>query len=100
MDRQSSRLFSLRALLRRNYLRGTLALLLLLIVTPSAGAELVNYKLSGSMPAFGDVVFDPSFQISPDGQTVVYVADQEADEVFELFASYDESTIYVPLILR
>ena len=42
-----------------------------------------NVKLSGLMPAFGDVIF---FQISPDGRYAVYLADQETDGVNELYS--------------
>jgi Tol biopolymer transport system component len=42
-----------------------------------------NIKLSGVMPAFGDVNF---FQISPDGRYAVYVADQNTDGVNELYS--------------
>ena len=48
------------------------------------------------MPAFGDV---SEFKISPNSQTIVYVADQQTDEVFELFAFY-WSKLYLPLLLR
>jgi Tol biopolymer transport system component len=40
-------------------------------------------KLSGTMPTFGDV---QDFQISPDGQYVVYRADQDTDEAIELYS--------------
>ncbi len=33
-----------------------------------------NVKLSGVMPAFGNITY---FQISPDGRYAVYVADQD-----------------------
>jgi Tol biopolymer transport system component len=57
-----------------------------------------NVKLSGTMPAFGDIgviyeeVYDGfitkvhDFQISPDGKYVVYRADQDTDRVFELYS--------------
>jgi Tol biopolymer transport system component len=61
-------------------------------------------KLSGPMVAGGDVGLGvartfqplrlPQFELSPDGKRVVYRADQDADEVFELFsAPIDGSTI-------
>jgi hypothetical protein len=55
-----------------------------------------NIKLSGVMPAFGDVSF---FQISPDGRYAVYLADQDTDEVFELYLTSDY-LLHLPLILR
>ena len=64
---------------------GLAAALLLLALTTTASAALVNQKISGTMPAFGDIEIIPFLQISPDGQTVVYVADQETDEAFELW---------------
>ncbi len=44
-------------------------------------------KLSGALVAGGNVATGPfpAFAISPDGARVVYLADQEKDEVFELF---------------
>lgn len=39
-------------------------------------------KLSGSMVAGGNVV---DFKVSPDGESVAYLADQDTDEVFELY---------------
>jgi Tol biopolymer transport system component len=42
-----------------------------------------NIKLSGVMPAYGDVT---SFQISPNGRYAVYLADQDTDGVFELYS--------------
>jgi hypothetical protein len=41
-------------------------------------------KLSGALVSGGDVYFD--FQISADSTRVVYSADQDADEVFELYS--------------
>ncbi len=47
-------------------------------------------KLNGSLPIGGDVSlqFD---KISPDGRKVVYKADQDADNVFELYASFENT---------
>ncbi len=41
-------------------------------------------KLNGALVQGGDVDF--AFRVSPDSQRVVYVADQAADEVFELYS--------------
>jgi Tol biopolymer transport system component len=41
------------------------------------------FKLSGTMPSFGDV---QDFKISPDGQYAVYLADQDSDDVIELYS--------------
>ncbi len=43
-------------------------------------------KLSGPMVAGGGVSNPFPFQVSPDGARVVYRADQDVDEVFELFS--------------
>jgi len=47
-------------------------------------------KLNGSLPAGGNVLdpttLVPSFGMSPDSTTVVYLADQETDEVIELYS--------------
>jgi Tol biopolymer transport system component len=51
-----------------------------LYVSNNEGAEII--KLSGNMVSGGNVV---DFQVSPDGGSVTYVADQARDEVFELY---------------
>jgi Tol biopolymer transport system component len=43
-------------------------------------------KLNGPMVEGGDLSFRPSIQISPDGQRVVYMADQDIDELVELYS--------------
>ena len=48
-----------------------------------------SVKLNGTMVAGGDVTMAyglGDFQVSPDGARVVYRADQDADDVFELFS--------------
>jgi len=62
---------------------GLTAVLLTLLLTITASAELVNRKISGTMPSFGDAEYS---QISPDGQYIVYSADQDANEVYELYS--------------
>jgi hypothetical protein len=60
-------------------------------------------KLNGTLVSGGQVI---DFHISPDSSRVVYKADQETDEQFELFVTLDEalassdSTVYLPLVLR
>ena len=57
---------------------------LLLNVTAFAQDQLGNpVQISAPQVVFGDV---QSFQVSPDGSRVVYVADQNTDGVFELFS--------------
>ena len=51
-----------------------------LYATSDDGKEII--KLSGTLVTGGNVV---DFKVSPDGGSVAYVADQEIDEVFELF---------------
>jgi Tol biopolymer transport system component len=60
-----------------------MAVLLSLVTVQAAYASIIRYKISGEMPPFGDVRND--FQISPDERYVVYVADQQTDEAFELY---------------
>jgi hypothetical protein len=62
-------------------------------------------RLDGPMAAGGEV--NPlSFQVSPDSGMAVYIADQDTDEVFELYASTTMSGVdygyktYIPMILR
>jgi Tol biopolymer transport system component len=47
-----------------------------------------SQKISGSLTAGGDVDYD--FRIDPSSTHVLYIADQEADEVFELFATFEQ----------
>jgi hypothetical protein len=58
-------------------------------------------KLNGTLVAGGDVV---DFQISPDSRKVVYIADQDNDDVFELYAAWDPSTwitnLYLPIVVK
>ncbi|MFN8458182.1 MAG: hypothetical protein U0401_26615 [Anaerolineae bacterium] len=61
-------------------------------------------KLNPSLISGGNVGFA---LLSPDSSRVVYLADQETDEVYELFVSYEEqlsappvAPIYLPLIMR
>lgn len=68
---------------RRLQWTGLSVLFLTLLLVATASADLVNRKISGTMPAFGEV---SDVEISPDGQTVVYIADQEVDEKFELYS--------------
>ncbi len=56
-------------------------------MSPSLAA-LINYKLNDRLALGGDVVYY-SVQVSPDSSRVVYRADQDTDEVDELYASYD-----------
>lgn len=51
----------------------------------TAAAPVVR-KLSGVMPAAGDIL-NPPQQVSPDGQYVVYVADATTDEANELWVA-------------
>ena len=54
--------------------------------------------MSGPLCANGDV--SAGFKISFDGRRVVYRADQEIDEVRELFVTYDRWTLHLPVIRR
>jgi hypothetical protein len=57
-------------------------------------------KLNGDLAGGGNVYFD--LQFSPDSEVVVYRADQEIDEVIELYAAtgFGSYTIFLPVILR
>ena len=58
-----------------------------LMLTQTASAALIVRKISGVMPAFGDVsIAAPAApQFSRNGTYMVYVADQRVDAMFELF---------------
>jgi len=55
---------------------------------PIEGPASAGIKLNRPLPLGGEVgnIIDRGFQISPDGSRVIYVADQEKDNVFELFS--------------
>jgi hypothetical protein len=55
-----------------------LLLAFLLAVQPAAAT-----RISGPLPAFGDVV---SYQITPDGSRVIYLADPQVSNKYELFS--------------
>lgn len=68
---------------------GTILMLFIVLASGSAiaqeepGEGITNVKLSGTMVAGGDIF--PYFDISADAAYVVYRADQETDQVVELF---------------
>ena len=71
-----------------------LIILVLIVATLWSSPPLqaaTNIKLSGVMPALGDVNF---FQISPDGRYAVYLADQTTDGVNGFIASCWEGDPY------
>ncbi len=72
-----------------------------LYLVPIAGPQGASVKISGHMQPDGDLVFEPLYGFSPDGQWVTYVADQETKGVRELFI-YGEGAfaVYLPLVLR
>ncbi len=54
---------------------------------PLGGPAAAGIKLNGVLVAGGSVDdFEEEFQISPDSSRVVYLADQDTDEVFELYS--------------
>ncbi|MBE0410866.1 MAG: hypothetical protein IBX69_14180 [Anaerolineales bacterium] len=63
---------------------------------PTVGG-LASIRVNGSLVAGGDV---QHFTITPDSKGVVYLADQLADEVDELFVTYDYQVVYLPLLQR
>ena len=64
---------------------------------PLGGPAAAGIKLNGALVAGGNVCLD--FQISPDSGRVIYRADQETDEVFELFMT-SSYLLHLPLILK
>ena len=66
----------------RSLYRWMLLVLIIVLLLPEL-AMAAWVKLSGTMPATGDVI---RFKISSDGQYVVYLADQDTDFVFELYS--------------
>ncbi len=66
----------------RSLYRWMLLVLIIVLLLPEL-AMAAWVKLSGTMPATGDVT---RFKISSDGRYVVYLADQDTDFVFELYS--------------
>lgn len=66
----------------------TLLILLIFLITTAAGlrAEIIRQALSGTMPAGRDVSEWVNFQITPDGQYALFVADIDSDETFDLYS--------------
>jgi hypothetical protein len=75
-----------------------------LFIVPAAGGG--TTKLNGPLTAGGDVAaMVGDFQITPDGQRVVYRADQDTDGQIELYATLDDSLlpggmVFVPVVSR
>ena len=65
--------------------------------TPIGGPAAAGVKLNGVLVTGGNVL--PSFQISPDSGRVLYIADQDTDNVFELYMTSNYS-LFLPLLLR
>jgi len=63
-----------------------LQVFLVALISLSGGhaVQALPVKLNGSLATGGNV--DPDFRFSPDGSRVIYVADQNARQVFELFS--------------
>jgi Tol biopolymer transport system component len=63
---------------------------------PLGGPAAAGVKLNGTLVLNGNV---KSFQISPDTGRVLYIADQDTDNVFELYMT-SNYLLHLPLILR
>jgi hypothetical protein len=57
-----------------------------LYVVPTIGPASASFRVSGPMVLGGDVD-DSQYDFTPNGEHVVYIADQDTDEVFELYVS-------------
>ncbi|MEJ2349306.1 MAG: hypothetical protein P8Y03_05945, partial [Anaerolineales bacterium] len=60
-----------------------LALILSFVIVHDTSAALVNRKISGLLPEFGDA---GKYELSPDGHYVVFYADRELDGVDDLYS--------------
>jgi Tol biopolymer transport system component len=68
---------------------------------PLGGPATSGVKLNDPIQPAGDVsIFDNSYQISPDSKRVIYMADQETEEVIELYMTSIYYLLHLPLILR
>ncbi len=68
-----------------------------LFSTPSEGPASTGIKLNGSLTANGSV--KDFFGISPDSGRVLYIADQDTDEMFELYMT-SNYWLHLPLITK
>lgn len=64
---------------------------------PIAGPDTAGVKLNAALVDGGDV---DAFAFSPVSSRVVYAADQDTDDVVELYVTGTEYTVYLPLVLR
>ena len=73
-----------------------------LYLVPSIGGTL-PIKINPDLVDGGDVgnpLYLFPFDITPDDKGVVYIADQEVDEMNELFITYDYQMVYLPLVVK
>jgi hypothetical protein len=68
-----------------------------LYVVPIHGPAFAGYKLNDSLTLGGSV---RDYAVSPDGRRVVYRADQDTDEVFELYSAELRRALYIPFVQR
>lgn len=74
----------------RLWVVGLVLLAFSLVIAPAVSARLLNYKISGVMPDFGDVGrrdICTDWLVSPDGSRVLYLANQEISSAIELFSA-------------
>jgi hypothetical protein len=55
-----------------------------------------SYKLNSPLVANGNVDY-AGFKIAPNSQAVIYRADQEIDDKFELYLTIEGQAIFLPL---
>jgi Tol biopolymer transport system component len=63
---------------------------------PLAGPASAGVKLNGSLVANGDVGFAPAqsyFSISPNSTRVIYLADQDTDNLLELYSAWIDGSV-------
>jgi dipeptidyl aminopeptidase/acylaminoacyl peptidase len=68
-----------------------------LYIVPLAGPDSEGIKLNGMLVTGGDV---SDYQVSPDSCQVVYNADQDTDEIVELYKAYIYFKMYLPLVQK
>ena len=64
---------------------------------PLTGPAQDGVKLNGSLVTGGNV--EETFQISPESGWVIYLANQDTNDVIELFITWERS-LYLPVIVK
>jgi len=78
-----------------------------LFMAPVAGPPGSSVKINGSMHPDGDIsdrYSEPEYAFCPNNECVLYVADQDTDDVYELYGYFEDGgmtqAIYLPMVIH